>query len=99
MRIVVDYLYLGELIFFLRKGILNNVMYVNEEFWIVDMMFYLEVNKNNFVLYVFYLVKDIDFNKLNIGMGVLSMIFLILYDLNIIVFEENILEKFNMIVK
>lgn len=99
MRTVADYLYSGESILFPRKGTLNNVMYVNEEFWTVDTMFYSEVNKNNSALYVFYSVKDIDFNKLNTGTGVLSMTSSILYDLNIIVPEENILEKFNTIVK
>ena len=99
MRTVADYLYSGESILFPRKGSLNNVMYVNEEFWTVDTMFYSEVNKNNSALYVFYSVKDIDFNKLNTGTGVPSMTSSILYDLNIIVPEENILEKFNTIVK
>ena len=99
MRMVTDYLYSGESILFPRKGTLNNVMYVNEKFWTVDTMFYSEVNKNNSALYVFYSVKDIDFNKLNTGTGVPSMTSSILYDLNIIVPEENILEKFNTIVK
>lgn len=99
MRTVTDYLYSGESILFPRKGTLNNVMYVNEKFWTVDTMFYSEVNKNNSALYVFYSVKDIDFNKLNTGTGVPSMTSSILYDLSIIVPEENILEKFNTIVK
>lgn len=99
MRMVTDYLYSGESILFPRKGTLNNVMYVNEKFWTVDTMFYSEVNKNNLALYVFYSVKDIDFNKLNTGTGVPSMTSSILYDLNIIVPKENILEKFNTIVK
>ena len=99
MRMVTDYLYSGESILFPRKGTLNNVMYVNEKFWTVDTMFYSEVNKNNSSLYVFYSVKDIDFNKLNTGTGVPSMTSSILYDLNIIVPEENILEKFNTVVK
>ena len=99
MRTVTEYLYSGESILFPRKGTLNNVMYVNEKFWTVDTMFYSEVNKNNSALYVFYSVKDIDFNKLNTGTGVPSMTSSILYDLNIIVPEENILEKFNTIVK
>ena len=99
MRMVTDYLYSGESILFPRKGTLNNVMYVNEKFWTVDTMFYSEVNKNNSALYVFYSVKDIDFNKLNTGTGVPSMTSSILYDLSIIVPEENILEKFNTIVK
>ena len=99
MRMVTEYLYSGESILFPRKGTLNNVMYVNEKFWTVDTMFYSEVNKNNSALYVFYSVKDIDFNKLNTGTGVPSMTSSILYDLNIIVPEENILEKFNTIVK
>ena len=99
MRMVTDYLYSGESILFPRKGTLNNVMYVNKKFWTVDTMFYSEVNKNNSALYVFYSVKDIDFNKLNTGTGVPSMTSSILYDLNIIVPEENILEKFNTIVK
>ena len=43
-------------------------------------MFYSEVNKNNSVLYVFYSVKNIDFNKLNIGMGFPSVTSSILYD-------------------
>lgn len=99
MRTVADYLYSGESILFPRKGTLNNVMYVNEKFWTVDTMFYSEVNKNTSALYVFYSVKDIDFNKLNTGTGVPSMTSSILYDLNIIVPEENILEKFNTVVK
>ena len=99
MRTVTDYLYSGESILFPRKGTINNVMYVNEKFWTVDTMFYSEVNKNNSALYVFYSVKDIDFNKLNTGTGVPSMTSSILYDLSIIVPEENILEKFNTIVK
>ena len=99
MRMVTEYLYSGESILFPRKGTLNNVMYVNEKFWTVDTMFYSEVNKNNSALYLFYSVKDIDFNKLNTGTGVPSMTSSILYDLNIIVPEENILEKFNTIVK
>lgn len=99
MRTVTDHLYSGESILFPRKGTLNNVMYVNEKFWTVDTMFYSEVNKNNSALYVFYSVKDIDFNKLNTGTGVPSMTSSILYDLNIIVPEENILEKFNTVVK
>ena len=99
MRTVADYLYSGESILFPRKGTLNNVMYVNEKFWTVDTMFYSEVNKNSSALYVFYSVKVIDFNKLNTGPGVPSMTSSILYDLNIIVPEENILEKFNTIVK
>lgn len=99
MRAVTEYLHSGESILFPRKGTLNNVMYVNEKFWTVDTMFYSEVNKNNSALYVFYSVKDIDFNKLNTGTGVPSMTSSILYDLNIIVPEENILEKFNTIVK
>lgn len=99
IRMVTDYLYSGESILFPRKGTLNNVMYVNKKFWTVDTMFYSEVNKNNSALYVFYSVKDIDFNKLNTGTGVPSMTSSILYDLNIIVPEENILEKFNTIVK
>lgn len=99
MRTVADYLYSGESILFPRKGTLNNVMYVNEKFWTVDTMFYSEVNKNNSALYVFYSVKDIDFNKLNTGTGVPSMTSSILYDLNMIVPEENILEKFNTVVK
>ena len=99
MRTVADYLYSGESILFPRKGTLNNVMYVNEKFWTVDTMFYSEVNKNTSALYVFYSVKDIDFNKLNTGTGVPSMTSSILYDLNIVVPEENILEKFNTVVK
>ena len=99
MRMVTDYLYSGESILFPSKGTLNNVMYVNKKFSTVDTMFYSEVNKNNSALYVFYSVKDIDFNKLNTGTGVPSMTSSILYDLNIIVPEENILEKFNTIVK
>ena len=99
MRMVTEYLYSGESILFPRKGTLNNVMYVNEKFWTVDTMFYSEVNKNNSALYVFYSVKDIDFNKLNTGTGVPSMTSSILYDLNIIVPEEKILEQFNTIVK
>ena len=61
--------------------------------------FYIKQRKIKFENKFSNMIKDIDFNKLNTGTGVPSMTSSILYDLNIVVPEENILEKFNTVVK
>ena len=78
----------------IRKGTLNNVMYVNEAFWTVDTMFYTEMKQDFFAEYVFYSIKDIDFNKFNLGTGVPSMTSSILYSLKMIRPSDYLLKSF-----
>ncbi len=94
MRSADDYLFEGKSVLIPRKGTLNNVMYVNEAFWTVDTMFYTEMKQDFFAKYVFYSIKDIDFNKFNLGTGVPSMTSSILYSLKMIRPSDYLLKSF-----
>ena len=94
MRSADDYLFEGKSVLIPRKGTLNNVMYVNEAFWTVDTMFYTEMKQDFFAEYVFYSIKDIDFNKFNLGTGVPSMTSSILYSLKMIRPSDYLLKSF-----
>ena len=92
-------LYTGESILIPRKGTLNNVMYVNEEFWTVDTMFYSKVKTENTAIYTYYSIKLYDFERLNTGTSVPSMTSSIINNLNVITPSNDILIRFNNIVK
>ncbi|NQH32859.1 restriction endonuclease subunit S [Streptococcus suis] len=95
MRKVDDYIFEGESVLIPRKGTLNNIMYVDEKFWTVDTMFYTHMKIENSALYSYYSIKDIDFTKLNTGTGVPSMTSSILYQLQILNPNADILQKFD----
>lgn len=95
MRSVDQYLYSGESVLIPRKGTLNNIMYVDENFWTVDTMYYTEVIKKNSALYAYYSIKDIDFTKLNTGTGVPSMTAGILNSLKILEPPKDLLTVFD----
>ncbi len=95
MRKVDDYIFEGESVLIPRKGTLNNIMYVDEKFWTVDTMFYTDMKIENSALYSYYSIKDIDFTKLNTGTGVPSMTSSILYQLQILNPNADILQKFD----
>lgn len=73
MRHVEKSLYNGESVLIPRKGTLSNILYLDEEFWTVDTMFY-TVPRSRFVpKYMFYHLKSLDFNSMNVGSAVPSM--------------------------
>lgn len=82
MRFADKALYQGESILIPRKGTLSNLMYVDEEFWTVDTMFYSIPKTPIFAKYLFYYLKTFDFNSMNVGSAVPSMTTKVLNDLN-----------------
>ena len=95
IRTVNKYLYSGESVLIPRKGTLNNVIYVNEQFWTVDTMFYSILKKVNSGFYTYYSVKLNDFEKLNTGTGVPSMTTAIIYSLKVVIPPDEVLKSFD----
>ena len=98
MRRVNEFLYSGESVLIPRKGSLNNILYVNEDFWTVDTMFYSEMKNPHSAKFVFYSIKDIDFTRLDSGTGVPSMTSTTLYAIRTLHPNQDILIKFDNIV-
>ncbi len=99
MRYVEKALYSGESVLIPRKGTLNNIMYVNEDFWTVDTMFYSKMRKEHCALYVFHTAKMYDFERKNIGTGVPSMTSIIIYEQKVVIPPGDILEKFDKLLQ
>ncbi|MCL2137264.1 MAG: restriction endonuclease subunit S [Coriobacteriia bacterium] len=57
-----------------RKGSINNIYYVDSPFWIVDTLFYTQID-NSYVIpkYLYYLLKTQKLERLNIAGGVPSL--------------------------
>lgn len=99
MRYVEKALYSGESVLIPRKGTLNNIMYVNEDFWTVDTMFYSKMRKEHCALYVFHTARIYDFERKNTGTGVPSMTSIIIYGQKVVVPPDDILEKFDRLLQ
>ena len=95
MRTVDNSLYDGESVLIPRKGTLNNIMYVNEAFWTVDTMFYTIPKKSNILKYVYWRLRRIDFNKMNVGTSIPSNSTSQLNKLEIVVPTDEILCRFD----
>ena len=50
----------GEAVLIPRKGSLNNIMYVNENFWTVDTMFYALMKRSDIGFFIYFLLKSFD---------------------------------------
>jgi type I restriction enzyme S subunit len=98
MRYVDQSLYEGESVLIPRKGTLSNLMYVDEEFWSVDTMFYSVPKINNIMKFVFYYLKTFDFVSMNVGSAVPSMTTKVLNDINTLKPDKNILNKFDRLI-
>ncbi|MCP4933361.1 MAG: type I restriction endonuclease subunit S [bacterium] len=97
MRHADNSLYKGESVLIPRKGTLSNIIYLNEEFWTVDTMFY-TIPKSKFIpKYAFYHLKRLDFTSMNVGSAVPSMTTKVLNELPILVSAESVLEGFDSI--
>lgn len=88
-------LYRGETVLMLRKGTLNNVMYVGEAFGTVDTMFYSEMKLTHCSKYIFFAIKDIDFTEWDSGTSVPTMTASTLYNISTIKPNEDLLKRFN----
>ncbi|WP_201544644.1 restriction endonuclease subunit S [Psychrobacter sp. H7-1] len=95
MRSVDKSLYNGESILIPRKGTLSNLMYVDEEFWTVDTMFYSIPKQEKTVKYLFQCLSLFDLASMNVGSAVPSMTTRVLNDLNIVIPSNNALYEFD----
>ncbi len=99
MRHAEKSLYTGESVLIPRKGTLNNILYLNEEFWTVDTMFY-TIPKTDYVAkYAFCHLKGLDFSSMNVGSAVPSMTTKVLNALSLIMPAEAELQTFDSILQ
>ncbi|WP_182407535.1 restriction endonuclease subunit S [Psychrobacter sp. GP33] len=98
MRLVNKSLYIGESILIPRKGTLSNLMFVDEEFWTVDTMFFSIPKINHVAKYLFNQLKLLNLASMNVGSAVPSMTTKVLNDLNILKPKNNVLEEFDRLV-
>jgi len=94
MRYANDSLYSGESVLIPRKGTLSNIMYVNETFWSVDTMFFTIMQIKNYAKFLYYKLKQLDFDNMNVGSAVPSMTTKVLNALQLLLPEKSVLEAF-----
>lgn len=92
-------LYAGEAVLIPRKGSLNHIMYVNEEFWTVDTMFYATMKNAYTAIFVYFFIKSYDMYSMNIGAAVPSMTVKILDAMDVLIPRQDVLERFDNIVQ
>lgn len=92
-------LFSGEAVLIPRKGSLNNIMYVDETFWIVDTMFYATMKQPHTAVFVYFFVKAFDMYSMNIGAAVPSMTTKILDAMDVVIPDKETLEKFDKCAK
>jgi type I restriction enzyme S subunit len=97
MRYADKSLYSGESVLIPRKGTLSNILYLNEEFWTVDTMFYTIPKIKNAPKYSFYHLNSLDFASMNVGSAVPSMTTKVLNELPIVLPGANVLQQFDTI--
>jgi len=98
MRHVESALYKGESVLIPRKGTLSNILYLNEEFWTVDTMFYTIPKTGSVAKFCYYHVKGLDFTSMNVGSAVPSMTTKVLNNLPIVKPSNNVLDKFDALI-
>lgn len=97
MRYVEKSLFTGESVLIPRKGSLNNIMLVGGTFWTIDTMFYSIPKENNVAKIVYFYLKGVDMYSFNIGAAVPSMTVNILSGMKLLVPNEDVKNKFEMI--
>lgn len=84
MRYASQFLYDKESILLPRKGTLNNIQYCDKPFWVVDTMYYTEVNVQEVVPFFLYCyLKLLDLSNLDSGSTLPSMTFDSYYNIEI----------------
>ena len=67
-----EFLYDKPSVLIPRKGTLNNIFYLESKFWTIDTLFWTEINTDIIEpRFLYYYLKTINFNDLNIGSAVL----------------------------
>lgn len=98
MRYADTSLYEKESVLIPRKGTLNNVLYINKPFWVVDTMFYTKMKKPNLAKFVYHFVKGHDLANMNVGSAVPSMTTQVLNNMPLFIPSDNLLESFEQII-
>ena len=94
MRRVKQILYSGESVRIPRKGSLNNILYVDCDFWTIDTMFYSIPRMKDVAKYSYLYLITRDMYSFNIGAAVPSMTTKILDGMDILLPDETALAKF-----
>ena len=94
MRRVKQILYSGESVLIPRKGSLNNILYVDCDFWTIDTMFYSIPRMKDVAKYSYLYLITRDMYSFNIGAAVPSMTTKILDGMDILLPDETALAKF-----
>lgn len=69
-----------------RKGTLNNIFYLESKFWTIDTLFWTEINTDIIEpRFLYYYLKTINFNDLNIGSAVPSLNTELLNNLDLVI--------------
>ena len=98
MRYVDKSLFEGESVLIPRKGTLNNVMYVNRDFWTVDTMFFSKMKVLNIAIFVYLFLSKKDLASMNSGSAVPSMTVDILNRIPLVIPNDKVFEDYNNIV-
>lgn len=88
-------LYAGEAILIPRKGSLNNIMYINEEFWTVDTMFYATPKQPHVAIFTYFFIRSYDMYSMNIGAAVPSMTVKILDAMDVTIPSDGVFQQFD----
>ncbi len=94
MRKAKPILYSGESVLIPRKGSLNNILYVNGDFWTIDTMFYSVPLIKNIAKYCYLFLSRLDMYSYNIGAAVPSMTVKILDGIDILLPDDETLILF-----
>lgn len=78
-----------------RKGSLNNIMYVDDPFWVVDTMFYTLLKEPYYAFYLHQKLSCIDFLAIDTGSAVPSMTSDTLYRIEALIPDEITLRAFD----
>ncbi|EPR0412321.1 restriction endonuclease subunit S [Enterobacter asburiae] len=68
-----NYMYDKPSVLLGRKGTIDKPLYMDSCFWVVDTMFYTEVNKNIIAKYLYYISSTIQFDKFSTNTALPSM--------------------------
>jgi len=98
MRHAESALYKGESVLIPRKGTLSNILYLNEEFWTVDTMFYTIPKMGSVAKFCYYHLKGLDFTSMNVGSAVPSMTTKVLNNLAIAKASDHVLGQFDALI-
>ena len=98
MRYVDKSLFAGESVLIPRKGTLNNVMYVNRDFWTVDTMFFSKMKVPNIAIFVYLFLSKKDLASMNSGSAVPSMTVDILNRIQLVIPSDKVFEDYNNVV-